>query len=330
MPIGMSFCGFLAFLRGGRDRVEADVGEEDRSRPHHDAADPEIPEGAGVVRNEWRVVGAIDEAPADTDEDQYHRQLDDHDHRIGAGGLLDADHQEHGDQEHDDHRRNVGDPLHQAAVGKLDGFEWTRDQLSRQGDAERVQEGDYVCGPTDRNGGGADGVFEHKVPADDPGDPFAERRVGIGVGAARHRDHAGELAVAQAGEQAAKGRDHHRECHGGAGILRRGDPRQREQAGADDRADAQGDQVTRPQRSLQVVLAAFGFGKNSIQRFRSEKAHTVAFLLSKLCAAEHDPANNCRGVGEQYGKDSIIRGGAGTAGQDAASCRHSSIRRRSD
>src|SRR2546422_1041648 len=55
-------------------------------------------------------------------------------------------------------------------------------------------------GPADRDGDGAQRVFEHKVPPDDPGDQLAERRVPVRVSAPRHGHEGGELGVAQRGE----------------------------------------------------------------------------------------------------------------------------------
>ncbi len=84
---------------------------------------------------------------------------------------------------------------------------------------------DDVAGPTDGDRGGAHGVLEHQVPADDPGQQLAHGGVGVGVGAAGDRDHGGELAVAQAGEGAADGRHHEGQRDGRPGVLRRGDAR---------------------------------------------------------------------------------------------------------
>ena len=121
---------------------------------------------------------------------------------------------------------------------------------------------DYVAGPADRHGGGADGVFEHEIPADDPREQLAHRGVGVGVRAAGDGDHGGEFAVAHAREGAADGGDDEGEDHGGPGVFRRGDAGQREQARADDGADAERDQVDRSQGLLQVMLAAFGLGND--------------------------------------------------------------------
>ena len=79
-------------------------------------------------------------------------------------------------------------------------------------DAEVVQEAHDVARPADGDGGGAERVFEDQVPADDPGDELAHRRIGIGVGAARDRDGGGHLGVAEPGEGAGDAGEDEREA----------------------------------------------------------------------------------------------------------------------
>ena len=54
---------------------------------------------------------------------------------------------------------------------------------------ERIQ----IVRPAGGDDARPDGVFEDQVPADDPGDQLAQRRVRVGVCTAGHRHHAGEL-----------------------------------------------------------------------------------------------------------------------------------------
>ena len=89
------------------------------------------------------------------------------------------------------------------------------------------------------------------------------RRVGVGVGAARHRDHRREFGVAQPGEQAAQPRDGEGNDHAGAGIGRGRVAGDDEDARADDGADAERDQVDRPQRAFQIVNLGDGIFRNS-------------------------------------------------------------------
>ena len=65
------------------------------------------------------------------------------------------------------------------------------------------------------------GVLEDQVPADDPGDQLAHRRVRVGVGAARDRDHRRHLGVAEAGEGAADAGDDERRASPRARRCRR-------------------------------------------------------------------------------------------------------------
>ena len=72
-----------------------------------------------------------------------------------------------------------------------------------------------IARPADRHGHVADRVFEDQIPADDPGDDLAERRVGISVSRARDRDHRRQLAVTKRRETAGdrrhdKGQRHRR------------------------------------------------------------------------------------------------------------------------
>ena len=73
-------------------------------------------------------------------------------------------------------------------------------------DAEARQQRLEVVAPADRDGDVADGVLDDQVPADDPGDQLAERRVGVGVGGAGDRHHRRELGVAERGEPAGDAR----------------------------------------------------------------------------------------------------------------------------
>jgi len=68
-----------------------------------------------------------------------------------------------------------------------------------------------------------EGVLEDEVPANDPGDKLAERGVGVGVSGARDGDHAGELGVAEAGEDADDADEHERDGECGAGTGAAGD-----------------------------------------------------------------------------------------------------------
>src|SRR5262249_11113399 len=62
-------------------------------------------------------------------------------------------------------------------------------QPMRQFDAENADEILEVVGPTMRDSRGPHCVFEHEIPADDPGKQLAERRVGVSVSRASDGNH---------------------------------------------------------------------------------------------------------------------------------------------
>ena len=136
-------------------------------------------------------------------------------------------------------------------------------QPHRQRDAEAAQQRVEVVAPRDRDRDVADGVFENQVPADDPRDQLAERRVRVGVGAARLRNHRRQLRVAQPRQRAGAAEQQEREHQRRPGALpdhlavradlpgRRGADRA-EDAGADHRADRQHDQIAGAERPLQA------------------------------------------------------------------------------
>ena len=127
-------------------------------------------------------------------------------------------------------------------------------------DAEAVQEAHDIARPADGDRGGAERVFQNQIPADDPGDEFAHRRVGIGVGAAGDGHGRSHLGIAQAGKRAGDAADDEREHDGRAGIASGGLTGQHKDAGADDCADAEGHQVQGAQGALQPMLVVCRFG----------------------------------------------------------------------
>ena len=123
-----------------------------------------------------------------------------------------------------------------------------------------------IVAPRDRDGHVADGVLEDQVPADDPGDDLAQRRIRIGVRAPGLRDHRRQFGVAEPGKRARRAGEHEREHQRGAGagphhMARRVDLARRrrsdraEDAGADHRADGEHDQVAGAERPEQAAVA---------------------------------------------------------------------------
>ncbi len=124
-------------------------------------------------------------------------------------------------------------------------------KVGRHDDAEVSQKAHDIAGPADGDGGGAERVFQDQIPADDPGDELAERRIGVSVGAAGDRDGRGHLGVAQPGAAADHGAEQKRQRDRRTGIGRGGVAGENEDAGADDGADAEPDDMDRGQAALE-------------------------------------------------------------------------------
>ena len=150
--------------------------------------------------------------------------------------------------------------MHGGAIGELGGLKRRERPLGRQVDAEIVQEGGYIFGPAHRDGAGTHGIFENEVPADNPADKLAERRIRVGVGAAGGRDHACEFGIAHAREAAANRSNHKADDDGRPRIVPRSKAGQGKKARADNRTYAEGNQVERAERAvklhpLRIVIA---------------------------------------------------------------------------
>ena len=187
-------------------------------------------------------------------------QFDGDDEVVEPRRLPDAYHQQRRDEDDDDHRRDVEDRTGRrprTGVGVV--AQRRRDQFRRQIEAKIPGKADEIARPSNRDRDRAYRVFEDQVPADDPGDEFAERRVGIGIGAAADRNGRRHLGVAQPGECAGDGTEHERQCHRGTGVRRRRVPGQHEDARADDSANAEGHEIERGQRTPEMVNLGVAF-----------------------------------------------------------------------
>ena len=156
----------------------------------------------------------------------------------------------------------------------------------------------HVRGEADAHRHVADRIFQDEVPADDPRDQLAHGRVGVGVGAAGDGNHRRQFGVAQRGEAADDRHQHQRQrqrragagpsqggrvMHDVVGQRRVEDGRGVEllpgnggtdhgkDAGADDRADAQGGQRPRPERLLQPMFRLLRFGDQLVNGLAREE-----------------------------------------------------------
>ena len=109
--------------------------------------------------------------------------------------------------------------------------------------------------PAHRHRRRAQGVLEHQVPADDPRHELAERHVRIGVGRAGDRHGGGELGIAETRQRADHAGEEHGQDDGGTGVSAGRLAGEHEDAGADDAADADEDQVGPAQNTTQARLA---------------------------------------------------------------------------
>ena len=166
--------------------------------------------------------------------------------------------------------------------------------------AEQLHE---ITRPAYRHGHVADRIFQNQIPADDPGDDLAQRRVGISVGRSGNRDHRGQLAVTERRESAGDRRDdkgkRHRRAGGGppkdkVGVVdvsddevedrrlhdRLPDTRrlaggrgagERENSRTDDRADAETGEIEGGQRALHLAVRRFRFADQEFRAFRLKK-----------------------------------------------------------
>ncbi len=143
-----------------------------------------------------------------------------------------------------------------------------------------------------------EGVFEDQVPADDPGDKFAESGVGVGVGGTGDGNHRSQFGVAEAGEDADDGDENQGEgeCGPGAGapghggvsdevvdqggvadfrgvelLACHGGADDGEDAGADDCADSQCGKRPGAQRFFQRVFGLFRFADQLINGFAGKQ-----------------------------------------------------------
>src|SRR5581483_1146285 len=92
-------------------------------------------------------------------------------------------------------------------------------------ETERLKQAVYIGREADGNGHVGDGIFEDQVPANDPSDEFAERRVRVGVGAAGDGDHGSQFGIAKAGKAADDSNQEERERDSRSGARAAGNSR---------------------------------------------------------------------------------------------------------
>jgi hypothetical protein len=287
----------LALFGGGRNGVEADVGEEnDRSAGENSGP---------AIGRERMPVRRVDVVRRETDEDKDRDDFHQHHDVVGLGGFANAAHENHGEEHHDDE----GGPVEtKVPAGLIERVACEVAEAARQvcrGDpfqirvnAEPVEQIDDVGGEADADGHVADGVFEDEVPADDPGDEFTHGGVGVRVSAAGDGNHCGKLGVADRSESADDGDEDEGKSDRGTGagtpeaggvvnqvfeerrIENRGSfeflagdrgADDGEDAGADHGADSEGSEAEPAEGLLEFYFRVFGVGQKLIDAFTVEK-----------------------------------------------------------
>ena len=244
--------GILGLLRGGRDRIEAVKSEEDDRGPgHHANFAPRRAALAESVRHERMEVRRIEHRQRDRDEHRQRKHLDRDQDGVERCAFARAGDQQAGNHPDDEDRRDVEDA---AQLGTLD-------QRIRQAEADRLQEPRRIAGPADRHGADHQRIFEDQRDADHPRDQLAEHDVGIGISRARRRDHRRNLGVSErrAGADQAGDREGQDDRRTG---LPRPDPDQSENAGANDRAHTERDEVRPRQCLLEPMLFRHVFARD--------------------------------------------------------------------
>ncbi len=107
--------------------------------------------------------------------------------------------------------------------------------------SQLLHEAVEVARPTGCDRRSAKGIFEGQVPADDPCDKLAQSGIAVGVGRAGNGNDGGKLRVAQSCKRAGQSGENEAECDCRPRMQCSGLAREREDARADDGADAQGD-----------------------------------------------------------------------------------------
>ena len=196
-------------------------------------------------------------------------------------------------------------------AGGLGGGPVVGAEPARAGDADAAQQLLEVAGPGDGDRDVADRVLDDQVPADDPADQLAQGGVGVGVGRAGDRHHRGELGVAEGREAAGdggddEGEDERRPGPGVVGAAGGGGADRREDAGADDGADAEQGELDRRRASA----AAADSGASAEARIAF--SDLVRKMPSEQGSSPRAPVRRCRNAAEHDMGGGEGRNGAGT------------------
>ena len=185
----------------------------------------------------------VEDRQGDGDEQGQRRDLDQHQDGIERRALARSGDQQAGHHPDDEDGRNVEDA---AQLRALDERRW-------QSEPDGIQETGRIARPADRHRADDQRIFEDQCDADHPRDHLAEHDVGIGVGRARGGDHRRHFGIGQRCAGADDAGDGERQDDRWP-RLPRANTDQGQDAGADDGADAKGDEMRPRQGLLESVM----------------------------------------------------------------------------
>src|SRR5579872_80681 len=169
-------------------------------------------------------------------------------------------------------------------------------QFGREKNAKILKEAEHVAAPAAGYNGGAERVFKDEVPSDDPGDELAKSGISVGVSGTGDRNHRSKFGVAKAGEEAGHRSKNEGQENRRAGMMRRSRSGEDEDAGADDRAHADRNQVDWTESAAQRVFASFlGLVEDCAQRFCGKEIWHLILDFCSRSGISDSPVNAAEG-----------------------------------
>ena len=179
----------MAFLCRGRNRVEADISEENNCAAGDDPGKSR--------RSKRHPVRLIHQHSADDQEREDGTNFNRHHYIVSFRRFAHASDQQQ--RQHEDNQETwhieIGPSPATACPNRARPF-------VGQMDAESGELRFGITAESNGNRDVADHVLQNQVPADNPGKNFAQRRVRVCVRATRNRDHRSQFGIAEPGKAA--------------------------------------------------------------------------------------------------------------------------------